>query len=134
MSDKFPTPWGHGGSGAPDGDDWVWAYSRNLGGSSYDDPPEMEDTRLFSAPKEVAVEVVQAVNGYAALVEEVGKLRRELFVAQGLGPNYLSSELYKESCQIIEHLQVELATFRVIRETDAATIAQLQAALARKSS
>lgn len=79
MSDKAPTPWGHGGSGAPEGDDWVWASSPTDPETGY---PE-EDMRLFHAPKEVAAEVVRVVNAYAALVEENQRLNKacDLFEA-----------------------------------------------------
>lgn len=69
FQDIAPTPWGFGGSGAPDGEVWVWAS----GGDPTQDNPGGEDTRLFSATPEVAELVVQAVNSIhamrAALVE-----------------------------------------------------------------
>lgn len=74
MSDNAPTPWGHGGSGAPEGDDWVWAFSPTDPETGYSE----EDTRLFHAPKEVAAEVVQAVNAYKKLTAELTECKRRL--------------------------------------------------------
>jgi len=70
-----PLPWGFGGSGAPSGEVWVWS----AGGNPTADDPGGEDTRLFSAPPEVAERVVRAVNSHddllAALELAMGCLR-----------------------------------------------------------
>lgn len=52
------TSWGFGGSGAPDGEVWVW--------KSCD--PDVEDGRLFSATPEVAERAVRAVNAHENLL------------------------------------------------------------------
>lgn len=65
-AEKFPTPWETFGT-APNGESWVAAYAPVTGGS-YDEPPEQADTRLFSAPPEVAEFVARVVNAHEDLL------------------------------------------------------------------
>jgi hypothetical protein len=55
--------WGHGGSGAPDGDEWVW---ENAPADSETGVTEW-DGRLFHAPSRVAEQVVEEHNAFARL-------------------------------------------------------------------
>lgn len=70
-----PTPWGFGGSGAPDGEVWVW--------KSCD--PDVEDGRLFSATPDVAERVVTAINAHDDLLDALESL--EVTVSMDFGPN-----------------------------------------------
>ncbi len=73
------TPWGFGGSGAPEGEVWVW--------ESVD--PSIEDGRLFSTTPNVAKQVVRAVNAHASLVAALRDAREELALCRakdGAGP------------------------------------------------
>ncbi len=70
------TPWGFGGSGAPEGEVWVWSYDGRPWQTG-----EADDTRLFSAPPEIAERVVRAVNAHddllAALEAMLGSARND---------------------------------------------------------
>jgi hypothetical protein len=65
----MPQVLGFGGSGAPEGEVWVWEETGHHPGD-----PDAPDSRLFSATADTAAEVVRRWNSHAALFDACVRL------------------------------------------------------------
>ncbi len=62
--------WGHGGGGAPNGEEWVWEKEDGYAPGD----PDAPDGRLFSAPFKLAEQICDEHNAFLDLLEALETL------------------------------------------------------------